>query len=243
MKVKTEFGHIHDKLMSLPGAKFLNRKHERSFLHNIFDGNVFEFQLRIHSYTLPDRGLELFFEKNLQEGRQAHREIVRLLHNVVCSAATLVEHTRNFIKEHYLGTAVNQEYAKLVCVNLAENDLVKFVHDLRNYFVHKGLPPVLNELHMEQDPESPSNGATINVSFYLNVRDLEVWSGWTNQSRNYLKSHATRIEIGKIVREYSRLVQNFHTDLDSVLEKHHEEDIQEFFRAHEEMNLFAEKQG
>lgn len=54
----------------------------------------------------PDEGLRLMYLHNREAGEQTHREFARRVHNFVAASLTLVDHTRNFMREHYTGAPV-----------------------------------------------------------------------------------------------------------------------------------------
>jgi hypothetical protein len=215
-----------DRIHNHPGAKYLNRAYQRSFSLNIFRGNTFELQARLDFYTRPEQHLELFLQKNEELGRQAHREIIRLLHNFVCSAVTLVEHTRNFVKGHYLGSSVNREFTARINREFAENDLTKFVHELRNYVVHRGLPPTTANLKLEQDPVRAPGEVKSESSYLLDVTTLVTWSGWTSSAKRYLVNCGENIDLKELVRAYATAIDRFHHEFDTLLEVHHQQDLQ-----------------
>jgi hypothetical protein len=225
--MRTKAADSLDQIHSHPGAQYINRAYQRSFSLNIFRGNTFELQARLHSYTHPDRSLELFLKKNKEEGLQAHREIIRLLHNFVCSAATLVEHTRNFVKENYLGSSVNREFTSRINREFSENGMTKFVHELRNYIVHRGLPPTTANLVMTQDPERSPGVVSTSSSYLLDVSILTEWDGWTKHARSYLARSGDNIDLKELVRNYATAVGKFHNDFDSLVAAHHQNDVEE----------------
>ncbi len=128
------------KIQNCSGRKFINKLHSRSFSLNTFQINSLELLEATKKIRDPDLGLPLMSEGNREAGVQAHREINRYIHNFVASAKTLVDHTRVFMEEEYSGQSVMAEYLSKVKGALANEPVVKFVHDLRNYMLHKGLP-------------------------------------------------------------------------------------------------------
>ncbi len=237
--MRTKAANGIDQILDHPGAQYLNRAHERTFSLNIFRGNTFELQRRLAGYTHPDHHLELFYQKNAEKGRQAHREIIRLLHNFVCSAVTLVEHTRNMVKSNYLGSRINQQFTARVNRDFAENQLTRFVHELRNYFVHKGLPATKNELKLESNPSNGSDTFNAASSYYLDVAALSKWDSWTKPAREYLFECGQRIDLKELVRNYAATVEVFQKDLDLLLSVHHERDVLALKSLQEELGLYS----
>ncbi len=114
---------------------------DRLFLtFNIFSGNYLELKKACEIVENPDIGLKLMSEPMKGAGVQAHMEVMRLFHNFLASAKSLVDHTRAFVDDHYAGTAFKQGYDQKVQAELASDPLIKFIQDLRNHMLHRGLP-------------------------------------------------------------------------------------------------------
>ena len=131
---------LFQAILSSPGMAHINRTFARTFSLNIFRRNAQELLAATHNVRDSDYGLQLMAVDNREASQQAHREINRFVHNFAASAMTLVEHTRNFMREHYEGTAIKIAYDDRIIATFASEPVVQFVQNLRNYFVHKGLP-------------------------------------------------------------------------------------------------------
>ena len=90
----------------------------------------------------PDEGLRLMSQDNREAGDQTHREVSRRVHNFVAAALTLVEHTRVFMRKHYANTSVLARFEGKISAELDNEPVVKFVQNLRNFMLHKGLPRI-----------------------------------------------------------------------------------------------------
>lgn len=62
-------------------------------------------------------------------------EMLRHISNYLSSAFTLVGYARDYMKDNYAGTETFNLYEKKVRELFIDNDLAKFVQDLRNYFL------------------------------------------------------------------------------------------------------------
>ncbi|MGX7703289.1 hypothetical protein [Methylobacterium sp. Gmos1] len=131
---------INKDIHASNGMKFINREHIRSFSVNIFRANADELIELVRHLSDPEHGMRLMAVANKEAGTQAHREVSRRIHNFVAAAKTLVDHTRVFIEANYDQTDISKIYKMEVDSKFAKNKNVKFVHDLRNYMLHRGLP-------------------------------------------------------------------------------------------------------
>jgi hypothetical protein len=127
---------IHDSR----GMRFLNEQQMRTFSTNILRMNGTELLTATAKLHDEEIGLSLMSVKNKDASHQAHREVKRHLHNFVTSAMTLVDHTRVMLTELYEGEEIHAKIISKIRSTVGNSPTCKFVQDMRNYMVHKGLP-------------------------------------------------------------------------------------------------------
>jgi len=101
---------LHRKLLDSPGMEFFNRMSIHSSTYNIFYVNVKELEKALKLIETPEVRLTFMSQENRDADRQLHSEVNRLFHNFLASAQTLVDHTRIFMKKHYIDESVGREY-------------------------------------------------------------------------------------------------------------------------------------
>jgi hypothetical protein len=212
----TLFKAIH----SAPGMAHIARSHSRSFSLNIFQRNAEELIAAAQNVRDPEHGLELMAVANKEAGEQAHREINRFIHNFVASAKSLVEHTRNFIKEHYSGTILQHAYNARVKADFSSAPIAQFVEDLRDYMLHKGLPN--SGFFFEFDSAAATDFIT-GVRYRTDM--LLEWSRWSPPAKIYIKAAGEYLHIHIFVESYLEKVLQFHAWLEIELQQHHREDL------------------
>ncbi|XLY89266.1 hypothetical protein ACK8QS_05415 [Ectopseudomonas mendocina] len=222
-KENTQF-EIFKEIQSCPGTKFVNRLHVRSFSANIFQRNAVELMEETRKVQDPDLGLPLMAEDNREIGQQAHRELSRHLHNFLAAAKTLVDHTRVFIKEGYEGTSIAESYQQLINETFANDPASKFVHDLRNYMLHKGQPSTSMFLSFSNVEDSQAGELTTGIRF--DTGPLLEWSSWTAPARKYIEASGEHIDIYSLAADYLRRTTEFHMALDRLLMDYHREDLE-----------------
>jgi hypothetical protein len=215
----TLFNAIH----ASPGMAHINRTHSRSFSLNIFQENSRELIQAILHVRDSDHGLRLMAQDNKEAGTQAHREINRLVHNFVASAKSLVDHTRSFMKQNYAGTSLARKYQDRVDADLKVTGVVKFVHDTRNYMVHRGLPNSNMFVSYTRDPISGE--ATLTTGIKYKTRELLDWDGWTQVARSYIESAGAELDIHQFAEEYLARVSEFQKWLSHELDEYHAQDL------------------
>lgn len=216
------YARIHSSL----GMKFLNKLHERSFSLNIFQMNALELIEATRKLRDPDLGLPLMFDANREASQQAHRELNRHIHNFVASAKSLVDHTRVFLKESYANSAILESIQLKIKNTFSESPVTAFVHDLRNYMVHKGLPNSHVFMDWRQDPSAgASSQVTSGIRF--DKQSLAGWSSWTAPAKHYMEQCGEYIDIHRFTDEYVVAVTRFHSWLEYTLREHHSAELDE----------------
>ncbi len=184
------------------GWKIMARIHTHSISYHVFNGNYEELSRALKAYHDPEFGLTLWEVKNTAKLDLFQKEIIRLVHNYVASAKSLVEHTRNFVREHYSNSKFEKEY--LSKVNETFHDpFSEFVIKLRDFTLHNGLPTIFSDLHLER-------GRPVEFRILLDVISLRKWKRWSRKSKEYLKTLRPQVELDLVVEEYKSKVAEFY---------------------------------
>lgn len=227
---------LYARIHSSPGMKFLNDLHARSFSLNIFQMNALELMEATRKVRDPDLGPPLMFEANREAGQQAHRELNRHIHNFVASAKSLVDHTRVFLKVSYAESPVLETIQLKIKSIFSESPVTAFVHDLRNYMVHKGLPNSHMFLEWHQDP-SAGSGPQVTSGIRFDTQSLAEWSSWTAPARRYMEQCGEHIDIHRFTDEYVVAVTRFHAWLEHTLREHHSAELAELEDLHMQVSV------
>jgi hypothetical protein len=211
--------------ISSKGMEYLNRAHYRSFTRNIFIGNTEQLLHALNSLTDPLEYFKTLADRDLEKSHQTIREVSRLFHNFLAGAMTLVDHTRVFVDEYYLGTLVNKEFKSRVNKNFLNNKLTRFVQDLRNYMVHRGLPPLERHLTMKPIEGGRPGEVTAETGFQLPTAELQQWNGWKSDAKQYLKESGEKIDLMSLIVRYRILIDTFHNEFDELLREYHKDDL------------------
>lgn len=166
-------------------------------------------------------------QDNREAGTQIHREITRRVHNFVAASITLVDHTRNFMKENYADTSFFDRYQSKINSEFLKDPIVKFVQDLRNYMLHNGLPPSEMFLEFKSTPDLGSGAGELNTGTRLKATELASWSRWTAPARTFLEEVGEYIDIRELVENYSRKVLLLQEWIQIELDSLHAGDLEE----------------
>ena len=176
-------------ILSHPGGKIFKKIEEIERSLYIFDGNFRDLLIDIDEFSKAEN-LVFFDVSNKEKLDRILIEIARRLHNFVAAAISLVEHTRKIISELYIDTAFMSEYQSELEKRIITNELIQFVHDLRNFTLHYELPPVGANLDLNK----------IQHKLIIDVESFKEWDNWKSLPKKFLASQSSNIFLRDLVR-------------------------------------------
>lgn len=182
METRAEKYHrVRDALNENPGYIYLNRikLHERSI--HIFGGNCADLMRMLNFLEDPTNFHKVWGEDNRDKQAFAHLEVVRHFHNFLSAAQSLVEHTRSYMRKNHKGQPIYDSYNQQIKINFSSDPLARFAQDLRNYFLHKGIPASSMNLSIDTSGTKPPLSRVL-----LKVSKLKEWTKWKKESKEYL---------------------------------------------------------
>jgi len=205
------------------GGMVLNRVEQFEFSKNLLHGNALDLAKAIAKFN----GSDLIFNKT--STNQQHKDLNRYLHNFLASAITLIDHTRIFVKSYYEHTEFQQIYNKKIKTGIAEDPLCKFVQNLRNYILHRGIPftAIRHQWHHE-------NGEITEIS--LDRDKLLEWDKWSVPAKTYLAEAPAKIEIKLFLLDYVQKIDELQGWIIDSLKEIHKDDLAEYALLVEEYN-------
>jgi hypothetical protein len=215
-KMINEEIQLRDKIRNSEGIKCINRMNYHNDCISILSRNFAELSKALLHFENLNNALELMDQNNRDATEKFHNEISRLLHNFLSSGKTLIDHTRIFVNKNYSGSKIFQLYTNKIKNEFVNDGLSRFIQDLRNFILHRGLP--YTGLILKPD---------LKTTVYLD-RDLMLdWDKWTTLSRNYLLSQSEKIRIYDFVDAYAKKVDAFNHWLNREMKNYHEKDLKE----------------
>lgn len=211
------------KIHESKGMQFINDQKMRTFSLNILYMNATKLIEEAGKLQDPDIGLFLMFESNRDAGEQAHREINRHIHNFVAAAKTLVDHTRVFLDGRYAGEEILVQIKQRISETFNNSPVCKFVHDLRNYMLHKGLPN--SEMYLHGTNTGADGQMHIATGVRIKSLSLLDFSGWTAPAKAYIYSSGEYIDISEFAQQYINEIQKFDEWLIATLYQNHNADL------------------
>lgn len=159
---------------------------------------------------------------------QLQMEHLRLLHNFLSGASTLIDHTRNLMDELYAGQPFRGEYQAKLDEAFKKSNIAGFVKGLRNWMSHRGIVPVMMQATVDAALE------TVTLSIVLDIAELKLWDKWDLRAKQYLADARPPLRLSDVVQGYHDLVEQFYRWLVGRMQQIHA-------RAFEEWNGLREQ--
>jgi hypothetical protein len=197
----------------------------------IFSENRTQLLNAVNAFEHQDNTSQLWAVENRRVLRHFHKEIARLLHNFLASAATLIDHSRIFVNDVYEDGPFYQEYQANMEEVFARSELAAFIKGLRNWMVHKGLVPLVACLSGKD-----SNDLSVS-SLVLSLETLRSWNKWSARAKGYLASLHSDPELRTIISSYGDLVETFYLWFEKRIQQIHEPAFKELERLQAQLRL------
>lgn len=168
-----------------------------------FSANAQEIRQLLRRYEDPNAALARLIKNPHRANEQLRVDAVRALHNFLAAAKSLVDHSRNFIREVYRADPFWEEYQAKVKAELAPVGAIAFVHDLRNYMVHRGIPLLRETYRFVKDEPS-------SFSVSLDLGRMRSWENWSAHARVYMATLPDHVRLAPIIEDYVERVVYFH---------------------------------
>ncbi len=180
--------------------------------------------LNFLSAPREDEELALKLISNLQDTELTKSffiEVVRLLHNYLASVSSLIDHSRNLLK-NYQDYPFQTEYINRVSA-IKDAGTGPTLKDLRSYLLHNAVPPLAMKL-------SISNNMTDHrFDVELDTSELLKWRKWRKEAKQYL-AKLEKLNLRACVREYSSSICSVYKWLFDQFGDVHQEDIRDLNR-------------
>jgi hypothetical protein len=185
----------------------------------IFTMNAQELQETLTAFNRPPLVFQLWAVDNRELFQEYYGEVIRHLHNFLASASTLADHVNAVVGKLYSDQSFESEYRRKVSESFKSSGLATFVQDLRNYMLHKGLPPTTARLSSE------ACSGTVRNAVYLNKGALLNWESWSSRSREFMAALPADLDLLEVVISYKEIVNSFYAWLHQRLQEIHEPDL------------------
>lgn len=212
---------LHDQILAHPGKKYLDTLTTYSICKNILAGNGVQLRKLLELLENSQHALHLCTPDEHDQLRMLQSEVVRHLHNFLASARTLVDHTRVVMKEPFIIEAHRTEYREEVTRIFADDPLIGFMHELRNFTLHRSIP--ITSLQLSLHPTSGQFDSAVLVD----LDQMADWDGWRSAGKAFIGSHRPTIRIMALIDGYEGKVRVFYEWFCLQFQKHYHGEMEE----------------
>jgi hypothetical protein len=203
------------KFHEMPEYQRLKNIRQFSLSLKVFSGNTLQLKSLLDFGKDPKNFVHLGIPKKRPELQFFQLQIVRLLHNFVASAKSLVDHSRRFYQDNYKSNGQFKDYEEQVKIQFAENPLAQFVNCFRQYCQHYEPPPIGSKLNiLSENPHA----------VFLTKKKLLKFDKWNAPAKTFLQNAQDQIDLYDIVLQYEQLVSEFYAWVNSRLMEIHSAD-------------------
>jgi hypothetical protein len=177
---------------------------EKSYF--IFDINYLNLGHVLDEFEQPAVFLKLWEERTRDRFDLFIDDVIRLFHNYLAGALTLLDHMDTLRDAHYGDEGFSEENQARWEERIGGPALPHFMEDLLVYMLHQGLPFALAELNFGR----MGSGVEVDSAIRLDVDRLKDWEHWSEKGREYLGALSGKAKLHGLVNEYVDTVAGFY---------------------------------
>ena len=179
-----ELQELEREIEASDGYRLRNRMSllERSYF--VFDTNYLNLKHILNEFEQPMVFMKLWEEKTRNRFDLFISDVIRLFHNYLAGANTLLYHIRTLHEKFSLRSNLSDEYQSRWNEQFGYRTLPNFLEDLLSYMLYEGLQFALAELNLGR----VGAGMEVSSAIRLDTRRLGEWEQWSEKWREYLHS-------------------------------------------------------
>ncbi|MEZ8542053.1 hypothetical protein AB6C74_04365 [Vibrio splendidus] len=187
----------------------------------LFESNYNEL-MSVLDFMCNERvGLELFAIVNRWKLQECQTHLGFKLHNYVCAAKSLVDHSRVLYRRVYEKQSIDfEDYEAEVKSRFEENELSKFVEFLRTYAQHEKLPTISSGFSFDSKSDE---GFVFTVS--LDSAELLCSSSIKSLPKKFIREQGDSIDVKSVLTRYHQQIRDFYEWVKERQSDIHREDI------------------
>ena len=179
------------------------QKVENSFrlnsLYQFVDKNFLILHNSISTFTDLNNFLRIHLNQTKFIAFEMRDNISLFIFNYLSAVKSLVDHTRRLYEDEYQSIMPEYEIRKNALIN---EPLIKFVHNLRDYFTH--YKPLELNTNQIMSPDG------IKIELHLISKTLLEWDGWKRASKSFIESQGASINVAVVLTNYKIRIEHFH---------------------------------
>jgi len=230
------FGELQNRILGHPGKPIFDALRVYDMSKFILDGNTLMLRQLICILEDPKDPAQISGVDRRSHLQWLFGDVNRHFHNFLTSITTLVDHTRNLMKEDFVTIQHRQEYQLRVKTVFATDPLSQFLQDCRNYTTHYSVPHIGLEERF-----SVTAGGVDAIELFIDLDHLETRFHWSSPSRKFIEHNKPKIRMLKLVDDYGLKSKVFYDDLMLTFQKHLGRELNEVRSMMQESNNLWEK--
>ncbi len=201
-----ELRKIEREIEASEGYRLHSRMNLLEKSYFVFDANYLNLKHILDEFEQPMVFLKLWEERTRDRFDLFIDDVIRLFHNYLAGATTLLDHIDTLRDGLYEDTGFSEEYQARWEKEVGAPALPRFIEDLLVYMLHKGLPFALAELNFGRI----GSGVEVESAIRLDVAKLEEWEHWSEKGREYLDTLEGKVKLDDVVGEHTAIVAGFY---------------------------------
>lgn len=212
---------LREEILAHPGKKYLDTLRTYSISKNILAGNGVQLRTLIALLEDPARAPEFMSLDKREHLRNLQNEVDRHFHNFLASAKTLVDHTRVIMNEPFISETHRVEYRKKVAQLFSGESLIGFMHELRNFALHRSIPFVTMRVSIH------AASGSLDSAILVDLDKMADWEGWRSEGKAFIGLHRPSIRIRELIDGYECKIREFYEWFCLQFQKHYEKEMEE----------------
>ena len=200
-----ELQELDREIQASDGYRLYNKMSLLGNSHFVFDVNYLNLKHILEEFEQPMAFLKLWEEKDQGRFDLFMNDVIRLFHNYLAGAATLLGHIRTVQDDIRWGTDFSEEYRTRWDQQVEGSSLPQFVEDLLAHMLHEGLPLAVAELNFGR-----GSGIEVDSAIKLDADKLGEWERWSEKGREYLDALDSKVRLDDIVEEHAAIIGDFY---------------------------------
>lgn len=201
-----ELREIEREIEASEGYRLYTRMSLLEKSYFIFDTNYLNLRHVLDEFEQPMVFLKLWEEKTRNRFDLFIDDVIRLFHNYLAGATTLLDHIDTLRDGLYADAGLSEEYQTRWREQIGASPLPRFMEDLLVYILYRGFPFALAEVRFGRI----GSEVEVDSAIRLDVDKLRGWEHWSEKGREYLGALSGKAKLHGLVKEYADTVAGFY---------------------------------
>ena len=214
------FTELINLIENSKGANVEKRLKELLLMHYIFSSNFNSLIQYIEYAKKEENAIEIIKTGNSKYFESFTRELTRHFFNYIVSTKAYIDQTRRWVNNYYSETEIEKIYKELKKEYFENNELCKFIQDLRNYQEHYMVPFTVYNAKFSTDKP---------FEFKISISKERIlrYKEWKKLSLQYITHFDKDILLETFCNDYYQLIEKFYSKFQESILKYHEKDFKE----------------